>query len=68
MIEVLDRQDQQQDSLGMAEMTTPPSKAVAEDILGRFREVISDPLNLLIERGADGRRRAGQRGLSPQWQ
>jgi hypothetical protein len=50
MIEVLDRQDQQQDSLGMAEMTTPPSKAVAEDILGRFREVISDPLNLLIER------------------
>jgi hypothetical protein len=50
MTEGLDRQDLQQDSLGMAEMTTPPSKAAANDILGRFREVISDPLNLLIER------------------
>jgi hypothetical protein len=33
--------------------TFPPSvppKAAAEDFLGRFREVISDPLNLLIER------------------
>jgi len=27
-----------------------PPKAVADDTLGRFREVISDPLNLLIER------------------
>jgi len=25
-------------------------KAAANDFLGRFREVISDPLNLLIER------------------
>lgn len=29
-----------------------PLKANAEDFLGRFREVISDPLNLLIERVA----------------
>ncbi len=29
-----------------------PTKANAEDFLGRFREVISDPLNLLIERVA----------------
>jgi hypothetical protein len=50
MIEALDRPDLQQGSLGMAEMTPPPSKAAAEDLLGRFREVISDPLNLLIER------------------
>ena len=27
-----------------------PLKAGPADILGRFREVISDPLNLLIER------------------
>src|SRR5262249_48718750 len=27
-----------------------PPKAVADDTLGRFREDISDPLNLLIER------------------
>jgi hypothetical protein len=27
-----------------------PMKAQADDLLGRFREVISDPLNLLIER------------------
>jgi hypothetical protein len=27
-----------------------PPKAAPEDLLGRFREVISDPLNLLIER------------------
>src|SRR5262249_44762239 len=27
-----------------------PSKALPDDLLGRFREVISDPLNLLIER------------------
>jgi Methyltransferase FkbM domain len=27
-----------------------PPKAVPDDLLGRFREVISDPLNLLIER------------------
>jgi Methyltransferase FkbM domain len=27
-----------------------PSKAPPDDLLGRFREVISDPLNLLIER------------------
>ena len=25
-------------------------KAAASDFLGRFREIISDPLNLLIER------------------
>jgi hypothetical protein len=29
---------------------TVPSKAADQDFLGRFREVISDPLNLLIER------------------
>jgi len=27
-----------------------PKKASSEDLLGRFREVVSDPLNLLIER------------------
>lgn len=27
-----------------------PSKAVADDFTGRFREIISDPLNLLIDR------------------
>ena len=27
-----------------------PPKAAPEDLLGRFREVISDPVNLLIER------------------
>ena len=27
-----------------------PPKAPPDDLLGRFREVISDPLNLLIER------------------
>src|SRR5262245_51425360 len=27
-----------------------PPKAEASDFLGRFREVVSDPLNLLIER------------------
>jgi hypothetical protein len=31
-------------------ITAMPSKAKATDFLGRFREVISDPLNLLIER------------------
>lgn len=29
---------------------TPPDKADGGDFLGRFREVVSDPLNLLIER------------------
>jgi hypothetical protein len=27
-----------------------PSKASADDFLGRFREIVSDPINLLIER------------------
>jgi hypothetical protein len=28
----------------------PASKARPDDLLGRFREIVSDPLNLLIER------------------
>ena len=31
-------------------MSTIPPKAAAKDNLGRFREIVSDPLNLLIER------------------
>jgi hypothetical protein len=34
----------------MSESATLPAKAADSDFLGRFREVISDPLNLLIER------------------
>ncbi|MGD1015431.1 MAG: FkbM family methyltransferase [Roseiarcus sp.] len=34
----------------MQQNTTLPSKAADSDFLGRFREVISDPLNLLIDR------------------
>jgi hypothetical protein len=34
----------------MLDSTNVPAKAAAQDLLGRFREVISDPLNLLIER------------------
>ena len=31
--------------------TTPPvPKAKEDDILGRFREIVSDPINLLIRR------------------
>lgn len=32
------------------EQNRPADKAGTEDIIGRFREVVSDPLNLLIER------------------
>jgi hypothetical protein len=34
----------------MSKVGTAPSKAANEDTAGRFREIISDPLNLLIER------------------
>ena len=34
----------------MSDSVMPPPKAASADFLGRFREVISDPLNLLIER------------------
>jgi hypothetical protein len=34
----------------MSKAGTTPSKAADSDFVGRFREVISDPLNLLIER------------------
>lgn len=34
----------------MSEQPIPPKKASPEDFFGRYREVISDPLNLLIER------------------
>jgi hypothetical protein len=34
----------------MSKTGTTPSKAADTDFVGRFREVISDPLNLLIER------------------
>ena len=30
-----------------------PPKASSEDFLGRFREIVSDPINLLIERVPD---------------
>jgi hypothetical protein len=34
--------------------TNVPSKAASNDILGRFREIVSDPINLLIERVPQG--------------
>jgi hypothetical protein len=34
----------------MTPATTLPPKAPSEDFAGRFREVVSDPLNMLIER------------------
>jgi hypothetical protein len=43
--------DKQQDQLDYSRsVTMVPPKAVAGDLPDRFREVISDPLNLLIER------------------
>ena len=36
----------------MSHLRRPIPKAGASDFLGRFREIISDPLNLLIERDA----------------
>jgi hypothetical protein len=44
------RRQLQRDRYRMFESVTPPPKAADSDFLGRFREVISDPLNLLIER------------------
>ena len=42
-------------------------KAASDDILARFREIVSDPLNLLIEpsAGRNGGRRAS---VAAQWQ